>query len=158
MMLRAFPQKIHRRVPKLPVSPRPPSCGDLGRVCLRWTTETICHKEEDNYRLWCYKREEEQAPPKPPPVLVRTTGSTSEGRVLASVRLGLTLWEGLFEGHEAVWLRWCDADGKLVPTGRERAESAEQRAQGAEQRVEAADQRAALLAARLRELGIDPDG
>lgn len=39
-----------------------------------------------------------------------------------SLGLGLTEWFGAYEHFEARWLRWCDADGKLLPTGAERAE------------------------------------
>jgi Uma2 family endonuclease len=76
---------------------------------------------------------------------------------LEQVGLGLSLWEGEFEGRQDVWLRWCYKDGNLLFTGDEIAEQAEQRAEQAEQRAEQAEQRAQLLAERLRELGIDPD-
>ncbi len=33
--------------------------------------------------------------------------------------LGLTIWEGKFEFHPTRWLRWCDRDGVVFPTGRE---------------------------------------
>ncbi len=36
---------------------------------------------------------------------------------LEQVDLGLTLWDGVFEGVHAQWLRWCDAAGILIPTG-----------------------------------------
>lgn len=62
---------------------------------------------------------------------------------LETVGLGLTLWEGTFEGVPSTWLRWCDKEGNVILTGNERANQAEER----EER----------LAARLRELGIDPD-
>lgn len=62
---------------------------------------------------------------------------------LEQVGLGLTLWEGEFEGRHDVWLRWCHQDRIILPTGDERAQQAEQRAQ--------------LLAERLRSMGIDPD-
>jgi hypothetical protein len=41
--------------------------------------------------------------------------------------LGLWLgtWRGTYQGFEAVWLRFYDAEGRLVPTQAERAESAE---------------------------------
>ncbi len=73
-------------------------------------------------------------------------GMTAVGQSvwLARVGLGLTLWEGQFE--EAVtrlWLRWCDAEGQVIPTGAERANSQQQRAE--------------RLAAKLREMGINPD-
>ncbi|ALF54934.1 hypothetical protein ACX27_22280 [Nostoc piscinale CENA21] len=76
---------------------------------------------------------------------------------LAEVGLGLTLWEGVFEGKQDIWLRWCDIDGNVLPTGAERAQAAEQRALIAEERAQTAEQRAEQLAAQLRALGIDPD-
>ncbi|TAE30395.1 MAG: Uma2 family endonuclease [Candidatus Kapaibacterium sp.] len=57
--------------------------------------------------------------------------------IFAHVGLGLMLWEGVFEGRMDTWLRWCDADGNVIPTGRERAEAAETRAKAAEARAEA---------------------
>ncbi len=69
---------------------------------------------------------------------------------LARAQIGVTVWTGRFEERAATWLRWCDADGTLIPTGAERAEQAEKRAEQQRERAE-------RLAARLRELGIDPD-
>lgn len=55
----------------------------------------------------------------------------------SDVGLGLTLWEGSYEDSKpAIWLRWCDEQGNLILTGAERS---------------------ALLSAKLRELGVDPD-
>ena len=73
--------------------------------------------------------------------------------------LGLTLtrWRGLYQGVEAVWLRWTDLDGMLLSTAEERTREAESRAEQAESRAEQAETRAQRLAARLRELGMDPD-
>ncbi len=62
---------------------------------------------------------------------------------LPDVGLSLTLWEGVYEGSQGSWLRWLDSQGNLIPTGAERAQ--------------AEADRAARLAARLREMGIDPD-
>lgn len=76
---------------------------------------------------------------------------------LEQVGLGVTLWQGEFEGRQDVWLRWCYQDGNILRTGDERAEVAEQRTQQAEQRTQQAEQRAQLLAERLRSLGVDPD-
>jgi Uma2 family endonuclease len=56
-----------------------------------------------------------------------------------SLGLGLTLWEGIFEGQRDTWLRWTDADGVLIPTGKERADAAQQAAVDA--RREAVDAR-----------------
>ncbi|MFN6565718.1 Uma2 family endonuclease [Dendronalium sp. ChiSLP03b] len=69
---------------------------------------------------------------------------------LEQVGLGVTLWQGEFEGRQDVWLRWCYQDGTVLTTGDERAEQERQRAEQAEQRAQ-------LLAERLRALGIDPD-
>lgn len=62
---------------------------------------------------------------------------------LEEVGLGLTLWDGVFEGLQAQWLRWCDSDGRLILTGMEG--KAQER------------QRAERLAAQLRALGIEPE-
>lgn len=62
---------------------------------------------------------------------------------LATMGLGVTLWNGTFENVEREWLRWCDERGAVLPTGVERAETEKQRAD--------------RLAAKLRALGIDPD-
>ena len=67
-----------------------------------------------------------------------------------SVGLGLGVWSGTFEGVAERWLRWCDRDGRPIPTGAERAQHEHERA-------EAGRQRAERLAARLRAGGIDPD-
>jgi Uma2 family endonuclease len=76
---------------------------------------------------------------------------------LEQVDLGLTLWEGEFEGRQDIWLRWCYKDGNILLTGDERASQAEQRASEAEQRASEAEQRAQLLAERLLAMGIDPN-
>ncbi len=44
---------------------------------------------------------------------------------LKEVDLGLTFWEGEFEGISNTWLRWRDEAGNLLLTGDERAEKAE---------------------------------
>lgn len=63
---------------------------------------------------------------------------------LEEVGLGLTLWSGQFEEDVTrTWLRWCDRNGQVIPTGAERADGVEAKAQ--------------RLAERLRELGVNPD-
>lgn len=62
---------------------------------------------------------------------------------LPDVGLSLTLWEGIYEWHHATWLRWCDAQDSIILTGAERATRE--------------TERATRLAAKLRELGVDPD-
>ncbi|MEH2050198.1 Uma2 family endonuclease [Nostoc sp.] len=76
---------------------------------------------------------------------------------LEQVGLGVTLWEGGFEGRQDHWLRWCYQDGNVLSTGDERASQSEQRASQSEQRASQAEQRNQLLAERLRAMGVDPD-
>jgi len=71
--------------------------------------------------------------------------------------LGLTIWEGVFEGAKGHWLRFVDADDQLLKTGDERAEAERSRAEAERSRAEAERSRADRLAAKLRELGVDPD-
>jgi Uma2 family endonuclease len=85
--------------------------------------------------------------------------------------LGLTLWPGVYEGVEATWVRWCDRDGNLVPTGEERARQAEAEADQAGERARQAEERARQateeaerqrlanerLFAQLRALGGNPE-
>ncbi|MFN6474416.1 MAG: Uma2 family endonuclease [Nostoc sp. SerVER01] len=76
---------------------------------------------------------------------------------LEQVGLGITLWEGEFEGRQDNWLRWCYQNGNVLLTGDERAEQEQQRAEQERQRAEQAEQRSQLLADRLRTMGVDPD-
>jgi Uma2 family endonuclease len=55
---------------------------------------------------------------------------------IAPLSLELGLWEGRYDNADTTWLRWWDSQGNLLPTNGERAER---------------------LAAKLRELGVDPD-
>ncbi|OKH23996.1 Uma2 family endonuclease [Chroogloeocystis siderophila] len=68
---------------------------------------------------------------------------------LEQVGLGVTIWQGEFEGRQDTWLRWCYQDGSILLTGDERAAQAEQRAAQAEQRAQ-------ILAEQLRRMGIEP--
>ncbi len=95
-------------------------------------------------------------------------------------RLGVALgiWTGHYLNDTQPWMRWFDAAGQPLPTGheraeyerqraeqeyrraeleRQRAEQERQRAEQEHQRAEQEHQRAALLAAKLRELGVNPD-
>ena len=73
------------------------------------------------------------------------------------LRLGLTLWDGVFEAVRHRWLRWADEHGTLIPTGRERADDEHRRAEQAEQLLAEERRRADRLAALLRRSGIDPE-
>jgi hypothetical protein len=71
--------------------------------------------------------------------------------------LGLKLWDGVFEEREDTWLRRCDAQGNVILTGEERARMEAERANYEAAAQREAEDRAAHLAAKLSELGVDPD-
>ncbi len=89
---------------------------------------------------------------------------------LEEVGLGLILWTGAYEGKVDEWLRWCDRNGQVIPTGAEKAALAQQQAALAQQQAEVAQQQAEALSTALdaerersqrlsdllREMGIDP--
>jgi Uma2 family endonuclease len=56
--------------------------------------------------------------------------------LLERVGLGLTLWEGVFEGKQEQWLRWTDLERVVIPTGAERAEQERDRAEQERDRAE----------------------
>ena len=69
------------------------------------------------------------------------TAELSDGRLLLpEAELSLGMWRGSFNNVNRLWLRWMTLEGDLILTPEEKAE-----------------QRAERLAAKLRELGIDPD-
>ncbi len=104
----------------------------------------------------------------------RLSGGSYERRESSrfpELRLGLMLWEGVFEAVWSRWLRWTDEHGMMIPTGRERADEEHRRAEHVEQllakerqhaeqerqHAEQERQRAERLAALLRRSGIDPE-
>ncbi|MGY2946487.1 hypothetical protein [Thermostichus sp. MS-CIW-30] len=54
-----------------------------------------------------------------------------------AIGLGLTLWQRSFEVVNTEWLRWCDREGQVLPTGEEKAALEQQRAEAERQRAEA---------------------
>ncbi|MEM9825032.1 MAG: cell envelope integrity protein TolA [Planctomycetota bacterium] len=77
--------------------------------------------------------------------------ATDPGRpavAMPEVGLGLSLWTGLYESTDAMWLRWTDLDGKLVPTGRENAAEAQTRAQAESERARSESERAQAASER----------
>ncbi|MEM7531455.1 MAG: Uma2 family endonuclease [Chloroflexota bacterium] len=97
---------------------------------------------------------------------------------LPDVGLALTFWDGLFERFDHKWLRWCNLNGDMLPTGKEvsiveqhraeqervragqervRAEQERVRAEQAETREEQKDLEIERLRAQLQALGIDTD-
>ena len=58
------------------------------------------------------------------------------------IGLGLKLWDGEYEGHHDTWVRWCDLNGNLVPTGKERADDEKRRADDEQRRADDEQRRA----------------
>ena len=69
---------------------------------------------------------------------------------IPEAELSLGIWEGEYRGCKRLWLRWFTQEGELIALDSEQLIVAKQEAIAAEQRAE-------QLAARLRELGINPD-
>ena len=72
--------------------------------------------------------------------------------ILPTLGLSLTLWEGTYEGVTDTWLRWCDQDGQLIPTGKEGRDQAAARAALEAQRANNAEAEVARLRAELAQL------
>jgi Uma2 family endonuclease len=96
----------------------------------------------------------------------------SHGRYwIPEMEVSFGIWHGEYHGYDTEWLRAWDQSGELLPTAselgeqhrlranaeRQRAEVEKQRAEAEKQRAEVEKQRAEKLAAKLREIGIDPD-
>jgi Uma2 family endonuclease len=75
--------------------------------------------------------------------------------------LWVGVWNGTVEDDSNTWLRFYDKAGNVVllpeEAQRQRADAEQQRADAEQQRADAEQQRAERLAAKLRELGEDPD-
>ncbi len=70
--------------------------------------------------------------------------TNAQGQIwVPEVQLFLGIWSGTRLGQSMNWLRWYDRSGKLLLWSAEQAEQERQRAE--------------VLAAKLRELGVDPD-
>lgn len=72
--------------------------------------------------------------------------------ILPNVGLSLQLWRGDFEGATDEWLRWCDVDGNLIPTGEERANAAESRLATETERANAMESELESLRTELQRL------
>ena len=65
-----------------------------------------------------------------------------EPQLMPSIGLGITLWNGNFEGHQDRWLRWTDLTGNPIATGAERAGLEQHRADTEMQRADTEKHRA----------------
>jgi Uma2 family endonuclease len=73
-----------------------------------------------------------------------------QGFWLPEIELGLGVWDGVYQGMAGQWLRWYDRNGEWILTETERADLERERA-------DRLQERATRLAAKLQELGIDPE-
>jgi len=81
--------------------------------------------------------------------------------------LGLKPWQGEYAQSSGEWLRWIDGADSFLPCGEElfdlknsaemEADASRRKADAAQKQAELEKQRADRLAAKLRELGLDPD-
>jgi Uma2 family endonuclease len=82
---------------------------------------------------------------------------TGQGFWFPELDLGLGVWQGIYAEVEGLWLRWYDSAGNWVPTMKDRVIQESERADEESRRADREQQRAEMLAAKLRELGIDPE-
>lgn len=76
---------------------------------------------------------------------------------IPQLELYLGIWSGERLGQTMSWLRWWDNLGNLLLWSSEQADQESQRADQESPRADQESQRAQRLAAKLRELGVDPD-
>ncbi len=80
------------------------------------------------------------------------------GHFLERMGLGLQQWRGDYEDYtDATWLRWCDAGGQILWSGKEQMRLKDREIEQERQLTALANQRAIKLAAQLRALGIEPE-
>lgn len=76
---------------------------------------------------------------------------------MPEIGLGIGRERGTYLGRTREWLYWYNQEGKRLPTPEELAQQETERARMAEQRAEIERQRVEILAARLRDMGVDPN-
>jgi Uma2 family endonuclease len=76
---------------------------------------------------------------------------------LTEVKLGVALWEGVYEDVAGTWLRWTDEQEALLPCGKELIDQERAEKETALAEKHAAQARAERLAEQLRTLGIEPE-
>ena len=76
---------------------------------------------------------------------------------MEEIGLGLRLWTGSHEGIEDTWLRWCGERGNVILSGAEASRAAREEILTQRRIVETERERNEKLAAKLREMGVNPD-
>jgi Uma2 family endonuclease len=118
---------------------KPPTKWQVYEQMLRVPYYAIFDRYSSQFRIFCLQGEQY--------VELNISG---QGFWFKALDLGLGIWEGVYEGIAGQWLRWYDVTGNWVPTKQELLLKSTQQ-------LEEANQRADLLAAKLRELGVDID-
>jgi Uma2 family endonuclease len=75
---------------------------------------------------------------------------------IPSLGVELGIWQGRIDNQTLPWLRWWDSNGSLLLSGEEQAEVEKQRADAERQRADDLETQRDRLAAKLQEMGIDP--
>ncbi|MEM9165009.1 MAG: Uma2 family endonuclease [Cyanobacteria bacterium P01_F01_bin.4] len=118
---------------------QPPRKWDVYESILRIPYYVIFDRYENSFRLFRLSG-----------IQYQEVTVTDDRYWFQELGLGLGIWQGEYQDAEGLWLRWYGSEKVWVPT---LAEAAEQEKQRAEQEKQRADK----LAARLREMGLDPD-
>ena len=141
------------------VAGEPPSKGEVYEQILRVPYYVLYNRQDDVFEVFVLVNGHYQA---------QVLGE--KGMWFEEAKLGLAIWTGEFCGLDRTWLRWYGADGEWIATQEEDRQvkavqileqerliaEQEQKLSENAQKIEQ-QQRAEQLAAKLRELGIDPD-
>lgn len=111
---------------------KPPTKWQVYEQILRVPYYVIYDRSNNLFRLFCLQRNKYQE-----------TEVPADGFWFPELDLGLGLWSGQYNGVDGQWLRWYDESHQWIPTNQEKATQEFQRSE--------------RLAAKLRELGIDPE-
>jgi Putative restriction endonuclease len=125
---------------------RPPTKWQVYEQILRVPYYAVFDRYSNQFRMFCLHG-----------IQYVELAISGQGFWFDVLELGLGVWTGVYKGVEGQWLCWYDAAGNWVLSEGERVLKAEQRADDAEQLIDRERQRADLLAAKLRELGVDVD-
>ncbi len=132
---------------------KPPTKWQVYEQVLRVPYYAIFDRYTNQFRIFCLQATKYVELP-----------INGQGFWFPEIELGLGIWTGSYQGMQGQWLRWYDRSGTWLATNQEEIVAAKQATQQAKQEAEEANlradrerEKAALLAAKLRELGIDVD-
>jgi Uma2 family endonuclease len=125
---------------------KPPTKWQIYEQMLRVPYYAVFDRYSNQFRMFCLQGHQ----------YVELT-INGQGFWFDVLEMGLGIWKGVYQGVTGQWLRWYDATGNWVPTKQERLIQAQQQTEVANQRADREQERAELLAAKLRNLGIDVD-